>query len=85
VFRKVEGGVAMSSVFSYPSSMNEDKGKAKHDVLVTDDGFLNATWTQVITEVYAIMREHMPEYVFDSYRKMQAQGAVLPKEIRDYL
>jgi hypothetical protein len=84
VFRKVEGGVAMSSVVSYPTTVS-DASRGKHDPLVTNEGYLNDVWSLVISEIYSIVREQMPAYVFDKYREFRDQGAVLPNEILEYL
>eukprot|EP00516_Mucochytrium_quahogii_P011649 CAMPEP_0203787900 /NCGR_PEP_ID=MMETSP0100_2-20121128/2511_1 /ASSEMBLY_ACC=CAM_ASM_000210 /TAXON_ID=96639 /ORGANISM=" , Strain NY0313808BC1" /LENGTH=520 /DNA_ID=CAMNT_0050690509 /DNA_START=343 /DNA_END=1905 /DNA_ORIENTATION=+ len=85
VFRKVEGGVAMSAVFSYPSSTSGKANQPRQTELVADDGYLNEAWTQVCKEIYAIVREHMPEYVYEEYRKLRDSGVELPNIILDHI
>ncbi len=85
IFRKVEGGVAMTSVFSFPITTNTVKGASRQDVLVTNKGELNPQWTKVVNEVYSIVTEHMDSYVFDRYRKVRDMGIALPLPIQEAL
>jgi len=84
VFRKVEGGVAMSSVFSFPTQ-KEGRPMAHHEILVTDDGKLNAQWSKVVCEMYDIVRESMRPAVFEKFRAARDAGVPFPKQISDYL
>ncbi|GBG33693.1 Hypothetical Protein FCC1311_099162 [Hondaea fermentalgiana] len=84
VFRKVDNGVAMSLVYSYPSNA-EGRIKAHHDALVADDGTLNEQWAKVICEMHDIVLERLPPAIFDAYRKARDQGVPFPKSLENHL
>jgi len=79
--RKVPGGAALTYVVSYPTAPENLHMKTSREVMINEEGRLNAQWTNVIKEVYQIVTEELGEEVYEGFRELHRLNYPVPKEI----